>query len=98
MLYISDEKCYWGLGVTYRGIASSFQNLSCVRWNQQLLIKTSDYKELQGGHRFCRNPGAEENEPWCVVEMPDTGKPKKVICDVPHCSELFSKKKIKKKY
>ncbi|KAL5244144.1 hypothetical protein ACI65C_011554 [Semiaphis heraclei] len=80
-----DEKCYWGLGVSYRGTISSFQNLSCVRWSQQLIVKTSDYKELQGGHRFCRNPGSEENEPWCVVEMPDTGQMKKVICDVPHC-------------
>jgi len=52
-------------------------------------VKTSDYKELQGGHRYCRNPGAEENEPWCVVEMPDTGHPKKVVCDIPHCSKLF---------
>ncbi|XP_050427076.1 tyrosine-protein kinase transmembrane receptor Ror-like [Adelges cooleyi] len=80
-----DEKCYWGLGNTYRGTMSSYQNLTCVRWSQQLLVKTADYKELQGGHHYCRNPGSEESEPWCVVEMPDTGLMKKVICEVPHC-------------
>lgn len=83
-----DEKCYWGRGGSYRGTTSSYQNLSCVRWNQQFLIKTSDHKELQGGHRYCRNPGSEEDEPWCVVEMPDTKLMKKVMCDIPHCSEL----------
>lgn len=73
--------------MSYRGTTSSYQNLTCVRWSQQFFIKTSSFKELQGGHRFCRNPGAEENEPWCVIEMPDTGLLKKVICDVPHCSK-----------
>lgn len=90
MFYISDEECYWGLGVTYRGTMSSYQNLTCVRWSQQLIVKTSDYKELQGGHHYCRNPGGEENEPWCVVEPPDTRIPKKVFCDIPHCSKSFS--------
>ncbi|XP_050525868.1 tyrosine-protein kinase transmembrane receptor Ror-like isoform X2 [Daktulosphaira vitifoliae] len=80
-----DETCYWRLGNAYRGTASSYQNLSCVRWSRQLLVKTSDFKELQGGHNYCRNPGNEESEPWCVVEMPDTKLMKKVICEVPHC-------------
>lgn len=55
-----------------------------------MILKTSDYKEIQGGHRFCRNPGALESEPWCFIEI--NGNIKREICDVPHCSELFNKK------
>lgn len=52
-----------------------------------MTLKTSDYKEIQGGHRFCRNPGALESEPWCYIE--NNGVIKRAICDVPHCSKFL---------
>ncbi|XP_063603462.1 tyrosine-protein kinase transmembrane receptor ROR2-like isoform X1 [Penaeus indicus] len=66
---VEDEKCYVGNGESYRGTESrTLSGRICEPWSQnQLYIRTADFPELIGGHNYCRNPGAQENQPWCFV-------------------------------
>lgn len=79
-----DEKCYWGVGESYRGnIDASASGHQCIQWNHQTALKTSEYPSLLGGHRYCRNPGGQENQPWCFVE--DIYHVKRELCNIPQC-------------
>lgn len=69
ILFLTDEKCFVGNGESYRGTQSrTVSGRICEPWSQnQLYIRTADFPELIGGHNYCRNPGAQENQPWCFV-------------------------------
>ncbi|XP_075228843.1 tyrosine-protein kinase transmembrane receptor Ror-like isoform X2 [Lycorma delicatula] len=81
-----DEKCYWGVGESYRGnVDMSAGGYECIPWSHQTVVKTSDHPSLLGGHRNCRNPGGEENQPWCFIEH--TRHVKRELCNIPQCVE-----------
>lgn len=79
-----DETCYWGVGEYYRGdLSHAASGRRCVPWAHQLFVKPKDYTELLGGHRYCRNPGARESQPFCYTEVDKQLVLE--ICDIPHC-------------
>lgn len=80
----TDEECYRGDGVSYRGIASdTLSGKKCLIWSHQLNIKTADYPMLLGGHRFCRNPFGRFAQPWCFTQHDSVPKPE--LCNIPEC-------------
>ncbi|XP_046609095.1 tyrosine-protein kinase transmembrane receptor Ror isoform X1 [Neodiprion virginianus] len=81
-----DDRCYWGTGQSYRGVANhSAYGKPCLLWSQQLNVEISDYQELVGRHSYCRNPGSRESQPWCFVEG-NTGMEVQ-FCNIPKCVE-----------
>jgi len=65
----------------------------CQRWEldtpQTHKRKPDVYRELEGAENFCRNPGSEEEGPWCYVDL-QNGK-RWELCDVPSCGEWKGK-------
>jgi len=77
-----DEKCYWGKGESYRGdLAVAASGRPCIQWRRQMYVKTSQHTSLLGGHSYCRNPGAVENQPFCYTDKGTTPE----FCDIPSC-------------
>ncbi|KAG1652383.1 Inactive tyrosine-protein kinase transmembrane receptor ROR1 [Nymphon striatum] len=83
----SQDQCYKGKGEDYRGTVSrSVANLNCLPWSKGNLFKWSEYKELLGGHNYCRNPGDKKNRPWCFVE--NFTNPMVQLCNVDACVDF----------
>lgn len=75
------------MGEYYRGnLSHAASGRHCAPWAHQLLIKPKDHTELLGGHRYCRNPGARESQPFCYTEVDELLVLE--ICDIPHCSKF----------
>lgn len=82
---VSDDECYWENGNGYLGRVSVANNgMPCIEWSKQLHVKVSDYPELAGTHSYCRNPGGDREQPWCIIEK--DGKSEKQLCDIPKCA------------
>lgn len=87
---VTDEKCYNDTGENYRGrINRTKSGFACQAWDKQKphehVLWPSHYRELAGGHNFCRNPGNGLDKPWCFTTNPDVRAEK---CDIPKCDEL----------
>ncbi|XP_072173224.1 inactive tyrosine-protein kinase transmembrane receptor ROR1-like [Diadema setosum] len=87
---ITDSHCYNGTGEDYRGrVSRSSSGAVCQAWDKQEPHKhalwPSHYRELAGGHNFCRNPGNGHDKPWCFTMNPEIRAER---CDIPKCDEL----------
>ncbi|XP_792459.2 inactive tyrosine-protein kinase transmembrane receptor ROR1 isoform X1 [Strongylocentrotus purpuratus] len=87
---VTDHKCYNDTGEDYRGrINTTKSGFACQSWDKQEphehALWPSHYRELAGGHNFCRNPGNGLDKPWCFTTNPDVRAEK---CDIPRCDEL----------
>ncbi|KAF4518010.1 hypothetical protein B566_EDAN009243 [Ephemera danica] len=82
--FLHQHSCYKERGDGYRGIQShSASGRPCMPWSsQQSALKPAEYPELSGGHNFCRNPGAQEEGPWCFV-----GPTHRELCNLPQCAD-----------
>lgn len=77
----ADNDCFWDVGMNYRGLTNlTATGKSCLKW-ARLMREISNYPEL-AGHNFCRNPGAQQKQPWCYIDQAKTVE----LCDVPKCS------------
>lgn len=80
-------QCYKGTGQWYNGTVNVTKSgIPCQAWDRQYPHAhqrlPSVFPSLQGGENYCRNPGSEENQPWCYT----TDNLKRwELCDIPKC-------------
>ncbi|CAB3364413.1 Hypothetical predicted protein [Cloeon dipterum] len=81
-IVIPEHNCYKDNGHDYRGTeSSSASGRPCMSWtSQHSTLSLAAFPELSGGHNYCRNPGGQEQQPWCFI-----GPSHREICDVPKC-------------
>ncbi|XP_059479523.1 inactive tyrosine-protein kinase transmembrane receptor ROR1-like isoform X2 [Neocloeon triangulifer] len=81
-IVIPEHGCFKDRGQDYRGVeSSSASGRPCMAWSmQQSGLKPAEFPELSGGHSFCRNPGGQEQQPWCFV-----GPSHRELCAIPKC-------------
>jgi receptor tyrosine kinase-like orphan receptor 1 len=84
LCFVTEHSCYKDRGDGYRGIEDhAASGRPCMPWsNQQSALKPAEYPELSGGHNFCRNPGAQEESPWCFV-----GPTHRELCNLTQCGK-----------
>ena len=85
---IRPHTCFVGEGENFRGTASTtVTGLTCLPWNRQSQIRTSEHIELVGGHNYCRNPSDTDgmDEPWCFASHDHVFKES---CGIPKCNNL----------
>lgn len=79
-----NERCYWDNGSTYRGlINTSASGLSCLKWMHHFPQSILSYPELKGRHNYCRNPGGNDPQPWCYINV--DGRARKQSCNISKC-------------
>ncbi|XP_076462924.1 tyrosine-protein kinase transmembrane receptor Ror2-like [Babylonia areolata] len=81
------DKCYVGTGQWYNGTVNvTSSGLACQAWTanypQQHERSPLVFPELRGAENFCRNPGSEEDRPWCYTTLLEK---RWEFCDVPKC-------------
>ncbi|CAG5096048.1 Oidioi.mRNA.OKI2018_I69.XSR.g14455.t2.cds [Oikopleura dioica] len=92
----TSQTCYESNGIGYRGNV----NKNCVKWEdvpnladkeEYKIYGPSNFPELSGGHRYCRNPISQNmhpdpllQEPWCFVQT-STGTLEPQACEVQEC-------------
>ncbi|XP_062617208.1 tyrosine-protein kinase transmembrane receptor Ror2-like isoform X1 [Saccostrea cucullata] len=83
------NKCYVGTGQWYNGTVNVTKSgTACQPWDSQHphshLRPPSVFPSLQGAENYCRNPGSEEDKPWCyTVDKLQRWE----LCDIPKCHE-----------
>ena len=87
ILFPGTGECYSGRGRGYDGTANTtMDGRDCQRWvsgePHQFILPPSQYVELEGGHNYCRNPGARGQMPWCFTTDNDT---RWEYCSVEQC-------------
>ncbi|XP_022314567.2 tyrosine-protein kinase transmembrane receptor Ror2-like [Crassostrea virginica] len=86
------NKCYKGTGQWYNGTVNVTKSgIPCQPWDSQYPHThqrlPSVFPSLQGAENFCRNPGSEEDQPWCyTTKMMRRWE----LCDIPKCHVTFS--------
>lgn len=82
MFLLIEEGCYSGHGKDYEGkVDRTKTGRKCLPWSTKIQDQLEKYPELKG-HNYCRNPGGQEDQPWCYTD--DELKPVE-ICDIPKC-------------
>ncbi|XP_046335927.1 inactive tyrosine-protein kinase transmembrane receptor ROR1-like isoform X3 [Haliotis rufescens] len=84
--YNKKHNCYNGTGTTYEGnVSKTKSGFTCQKWNSdtphQHFFKSSRYP-IVGSHNYCRNPGNQEEGPWCFTT---NGHVQKEVCAIPKC-------------
>ncbi|XP_019410930.1 PREDICTED: muscle, skeletal receptor tyrosine-protein kinase [Crocodylus porosus] len=82
-------KCYKGNGRFYQGpINVTASGVPCQRWSEQaphLHRRTPQvFPELSNAENYCRNPGGENERPWCYTKDPSVNWE---YCSVPPCGD-----------
>lgn len=83
------DDCYAGMGRWYNGTVNrTSSGLACQAWSdnspQEHERSPGVFPELQGGENYCRNPGNEEERPWCYTMDP---RVRWEFCDIPKCGK-----------
>ncbi|KAL8598635.1 hypothetical protein ACOMHN_013518 [Nucella lapillus] len=81
------EECYVGTGQWYNGTVNvTSSGLACQPWTdnypQQHERSPLVFPELIGAENYCRNPGSEEDRPWCYTMVLEK---RWEFCPVPKC-------------
>lgn len=76
-------------GRWYNGTVNvTASGLVCQAWTdnypQQHERSPLVFPELLGAENYCRNPGAEEEKPWCYTTVLEK---RWEFCDVPQCGQ-----------
>ncbi|KYO35162.1 muscle, skeletal receptor tyrosine-protein kinase [Alligator mississippiensis] len=84
-------KCYKGNGRFYQGpVNVTASGVPCQRWSEQaphLHRRTPQvFPELFNAENYCRNPGGENERPWCYTKDPSVNWE---YCSVPLCGDAF---------
>ncbi|GCB72572.1 hypothetical protein scyTo_0002067 [Scyliorhinus torazame] len=70
------QKCYQGIGTTYRGTVSKTRTgVQCAPWinYNQASERTASYTNSDSlVENYCRNPDADKHGPWCYTNDPFT--------------------------
>ncbi|XP_006027772.1 muscle, skeletal receptor tyrosine-protein kinase isoform X1 [Alligator sinensis] len=82
-------KCYKGNGRFYQGpVNVTASGVPCQRWSEQaphLHRRTPQvFPELFNAENYCRNPGGENERPWCYTKDPSVNWE---YCSVPLCGD-----------
>ncbi|XP_071144710.1 muscle, skeletal receptor tyrosine protein kinase-like [Mytilus edulis] len=81
------NSCYKGTGQWYNGTVNTTKSgIACQAWESQNPHNHQRppdvFPSLEGAENYCRNPGSEEDSPWCYTQ-------ERIIrwerCDVPKC-------------
>lgn len=88
-LLIATDDCYVDRGRWYNGTVNvTAKGIPCQPWedNQphQHDRPPQIFTELMGAENYCRNPGGEEERPWCYTMDKLT---RWEFCDIPHCGK-----------
>ncbi|XP_023664282.1 muscle, skeletal receptor tyrosine-protein kinase [Paramormyrops kingsleyae] len=83
-------KCYADRGQFYQGTVSvTLSGVPCQRWSQQdphtHRLSPEVIPELRNAENHCRNPGGENERPWCFTSNPYL---RWEYCDVPRCGDV----------
>ncbi|CAC5399225.1 MUSK [Mytilus coruscus] len=83
----TKNSCYKGTGQWYNGTVNTTKSgIACQAWESQNPHNHQRppdvFPSLEGAENYCRNPGSEEDSPWCYTQD-------RIIrwerCDVPKC-------------
>uniref|UniRef100_A0A8D0E761 receptor protein-tyrosine kinase n=1 Tax=Salvator merianae TaxID=96440 RepID=A0A8D0E761_SALMN len=83
--------CYKGSGLTYQGSVNvTASGIPCQKWSEQVPHSHRKtplvFPELSNAENYCRNPGGENERPWCYTKDSSV---KWEFCNVPPCGEAF---------
>lgn len=86
-----SSHCYMGRGRWYNGTMNITRSgKPCQHWSKNTPQKHKRppevFEELEDSYNHCRNPGGEEEAPWCYINSDVPGE-RWELCDVPACGE-----------
>jgi len=74
-------------GLSYRGLMDFAQSgRVCMKWTEQTEISTTSSNGI-GYHRYCRNPDASFDTPWCFVQGPGLNDVRREQCSIDVCDD-----------
>ncbi|CAH1783045.1 unnamed protein product [Owenia fusiformis] len=90
--HLVSSHCYHGNGQYYNGTVNTTRSgYQCQDWLSQHphrhMRHPHIFPEVRDASNYCRNPGGEENSPWCYT-INQTKRWEK--CDIPQCPPLVS--------
>ncbi|XP_038838595.1 muscle, skeletal receptor tyrosine protein kinase-like [Salvelinus namaycush] len=85
--------CYNDKGRFYQGpVNITSSGIPCQRWSQQgphlHRLSVDVLSELRNAQSSCRNPGGENEKPWCYTTNPNI---RWEYCNIPKCGEVVVK-------
>ncbi|KAG7477177.1 hypothetical protein MATL_G00091250 [Megalops atlanticus] len=84
-------KCYNDRGRFYQGLVNvTSSGILCQKWSQQdphpHRLSADVIPELRNAENYCRNPGGENEQPWCYTTNPHV---RWEYCNIQKCGDVL---------